>query len=146
MKQLLIALSAICITYVGTALASSALHDSGGLNSLRGATPVATQEKTDALKKRQKDQRSDVYRRAHKDNPPMIPHDSQRYWITADKNKCLDCHEQRIAKRKKATPLPDSHYQDRDGKVYKKAAKRRYFCRQCHAEQVDAPPLIVNEY
>jgi len=145
MKQLLITLSAICMTFVATALAQDDTH-SGGMASLRGETSVATQDNAASFKQRQKDEASDAYARAHQDNPPMIPHDTARYRVTPSKNKCLDCHEKRVAKRKKATPLPDSHYTDRDGKVYQKAAKRRYFCRQCHAEQANAQPLIANEY
>lgn len=145
MKHLFITLSAMCITFASTSFASDK-DNSGGLESLRGAAPISTQQAAESLKRREKDNASNIYRRAHQDNPPMIPHESTRYWITPYDNKCLDCHEKRIAKRKRATPLPDSHYTDRSGKTYEKAAKRRYFCRQCHAEQVDAKPLVANEY
>ena len=47
--------------------------------------------------------------------PPLIPHSVQGYQITANFNKCMDCHAWQKAKSSGATKVGVSHYRTRDG-------------------------------
>lgn len=78
--------------------------------------------------------------------PPMIPHKVDEYRITMNNNKCMSCHSWDNYKKNKATKIGKSHFEDRDGNEGSTLAARRYFCTQCHAPQVDAPPLVENEF
>jgi cytochrome c-type protein NapB len=78
--------------------------------------------------------------------PPLIPHKVDEYRITANNNKCMSCHSWDKYKETGATKISQTHFKDRDGKDHSTLAARRYFCNQCHVPQVDAAPLIENEF
>jgi len=63
------------------------------------------------------------FERSYKQQPPMIPHKIDKYRITLKNNGCMKCHDEK------------DHI-----------SSRRYFCNQCHAPQVDAKPLVKNEF
>jgi len=42
--------------------------------------------------------------------------------------------------------LGESHFLTRDGKKLDHVSSRRYFCTQCHAPQLEANPLVKNEF
>jgi cytochrome c-type protein NapB len=48
--------------------------------------------------------------------------------------------------KKKAPKIGDSHFRDREGKVLPEASAARHNCVQCHVPQVDAPPLVENDF
>jgi cytochrome c-type protein NapB len=75
--------------------------------------------------------------------PPLIPHDSEDYVITLEKNDCLECHGR---KDNKATRPDRSHYLDRDGKEMAEITSRWYFCSQCHVRQDETKPLVGNTF
>lgn len=78
--------------------------------------------------------------------PPLIPHKIDEYRITVNNNKCMSCHSWDKYKEAGATKISQTHFKDRDGKDHSTLAARRYFCNQCHVPQVDAAPLIENEF
>jgi len=86
------------------------------------------------------------FERSYAIQPPMIPHKSEKDEITLRRNTCLDCHSEKTYEAKKAPKAGDSHYFDRDGKKTEKISSRRWFCNQCHAPQMEARPLVQNDF
>ncbi len=84
--------------------------------------------------------------RNYKIQPPIIPHKIDKYRITRKNNGCLKCHSPKTYKKEKAPKVGDSHFLDRDGKRLTKVSSRRYFCNQCHIPQLDAKPLVENQF
>jgi len=78
--------------------------------------------------------------------PPLIPHTIKGYHITRNFNRCLDCHSRARSEASGATPVGDSHYLNREGRLMANISTRRYFCVQCHVPQVDAKPLVENTF
>ncbi len=84
--------------------------------------------------------------RNYPEQPPIIPHTTKGYVINQKFNKCLTCHSAQNSKISGATPVAQSHYQNRDGTLTQKISGRRYFCVQCHVPQVDSLPLMENDF
>ena len=78
--------------------------------------------------------------------PPLIPHTVAGYNITANFNKCMDCHAWSRARETGATKVSLTHFRDRDGKELTSVSPRRYFCLQCHVPQSDTKPLVTNTF
>ena len=81
--------------------------------------------------------------------PPLVPHAIARYEpITVEQNDCLDCHVSDELNGKKMPRMGDSHFvasgASGDGGPVVNMA--RYECTTCHVQQVDAPPLIENDF
>lgn len=113
------------------------------LQSLRGAD-VAAPESESELFKNEKDR--PPIARDFVQQPPLIPHAVKGYNITANFNKCLDCHSWSRYKETGATKISLTHFKDRDGKELANISPRRYFCEQCHVPQTDAKPLVANTF
>jgi cytochrome c-type protein NapB len=85
--------------------------------------------------------------RTFNDQPPVIPHAVENFdEITLEENQCLTCHSAANYQKKKAPKIGDSHFRDREGKVLPQASAARHNCVQCHVPQVDAPPLVENDF
>ncbi|MCU7905284.1 MAG: nitrate reductase cytochrome c-type subunit [Candidatus Thiodiazotropha sp. (ex Epidulcina cf. delphinae)] len=84
--------------------------------------------------------------RSYKLQPPMVPHEVDKYKINLKNNGCMKCHSEATYEKEKAPKVGDSHYENRDGKVLKTVSSRRYFCNQCHAPQMSADPLVQNDF
>lgn len=85
--------------------------------------------------------------RTFNNQPPIIPHAVENFdEITLEENQCLSCHGAANHKKKKAPKVGDSHFRDRDGKLLSEASAARHNCVQCHVQQVDAPPLVENDF
>ena len=78
--------------------------------------------------------------------PPLVPHSIRGLQVTKNVNQCLACHGQEPSKTTGATPLPESHFLDRDGKKVSAESPRRYFCLQCHVQQTDVNPIVQNKF
>lgn len=73
--------------------------------------------------------------------PPVIPHTLDNFdEITLADNQCVECHGSARYKEKNAPKMADSHFQD--GKV----AMTRWQCNTCHVPQVDAAPLVKQDF
>ena len=84
--------------------------------------------------------------RSYKQQPPMVPHEVDKYPVTLKDNGCLKCHSEKTYEQEKSPKIGDSHYEDRDGKVLETMSPRRYFCTQCHAAQLEGEPLVSNMF
>lgn len=85
--------------------------------------------------------------RTFRDQPPVIPHAVENFdEITLEENQCLSCHGPEVYKKKNAPKIGDSHFRDREGRVLSTASAARHNCVQCHVPQVDAPPLVGNDF
>ena len=116
----------------------------GGIASLRGITELDDTRKAGALKRVIKD-RSPIDRE-YVYQPPLIPHQTRHYEVSLNANKCLSCHSWKYAGEMGATKISVTHYESRDGEVLADVSPRRYFCLQCHVTQVDATPLLDNDF
>lgn len=112
--------------------------------SERGALPVNAAEEKAEPKKWQADR--DPIPRDYVQQPPLIPHKTDGYVINLKSNKCLTCHSWANYKESGATKVSQTHFADRDGNVGANISSRRYFCTQCHVPQVDAKPLVENNF
>ena len=86
------------------------------------------------------------YPRDFVQQPPLIPHRITGYTITAEFNRCMECHAWSRAPDTGATKVSQSHFKDRDGRELSNISPRRYFCLQCHVSQTEAPPLVKNTF
>jgi nitrate reductase (cytochrome), electron transfer subunit len=85
--------------------------------------------------------------RSFQGQPPLIPHAIDKFDITPEANDCLDCHISDELNGKKMPMLPKSHLlaqtkADADPEL----SMRRYQCNSCHVPQVDAKPLVENDF
>lgn len=113
------------------------------LQTLRGDTPV--DKTTEAEMFKQEKDRAPLPR-DFVQQPPLIPHTTRGYNITANFNKCMDCHAWSKAPQTGATKVSLTHFKDRDGRELSNISPRRYFCTQCHVPQTDAKPLVGNTF
>ncbi len=111
------------------------------INSLRGVAEIPATEPAPELQEFIDDKENIA--RTFDEQPPLVPHDSEKYSITLKENKCLDCHVKQPGKAEaKSVEMSESHFIDRDGNKLDTPSSRRYFCNQCHVPQIDAEPLI----
>lgn len=121
-----------------------AITASAGVESLRGDS--APNSNANAISKHKQMKVKGGIKRNYKLQPPLIPHSIEKDRITLRGNTCLKCHSEKNHKKEKAPAIGKSHYLDRDGKRLTKVSKRRWFCNQCHAPQMQADPLVQNNY
>ena len=84
--------------------------------------------------------------RAYRQQPPLVPHPTDKYEIDVKVNQCLRCHEWPYSDQEKAPKISDLHYIDRNGIRQDTVNGNRYFCKQCHVPQNDAKPLVENSF
>lgn len=78
--------------------------------------------------------------------PPTIPHKIDNYTVNLNANKCLSCHNRTLTEQSQAPMVSVTHFMNRDGNFLAQVSPRRYFCSQCHVTQVDAKPLVGNDF
>jgi len=78
--------------------------------------------------------------------PPLIPHSTNQVQLNPSNNGCLECHDVSTYRKTGAPRVSPTHYMDRNNKMLTEVASRRYFCLQCHVTQVDAKPLVENDF
>ena len=117
---------------------------SGGQASLRGLTELDETRPADAFKQIPKDR--SPFASAYVYQPPLIPHQIRHYELSTNANKCLSCHSFKNSRESGATKISVTHYATREGQVLSDVSPRRYFCLQCHVPQVEAKPLVVNDF
>jgi cytochrome c-type protein NapB len=116
----------------------------GAMESLRGDNEL--DKEAQMFVKRKPVTAKGGFERSFKQQPPLIPHSIEKDEITLRGNTCMRCHSKENFEREKAPKVGDSHFTDRDGKVLEKLSSRRYFCEQCHVSQVNASPLVENNF
>ncbi len=139
MRSFLISVAAVIGFIV---LGASAYSD--GIATLRQGNPITSEAEAPKMNKVEN---KDVKRvRNYPEQPPTIPHKVRSYEISTNANKCLSCHARTRTGESQAPMVSVTHYMDRDNQVLATVSPRRYFCNQCHVPQVDAPPLVENEF
>ena len=114
------------------------------LRSLRGDVPLTEERKPPEMQNDQKDHPGEM--RSYVQQPPLIPHTIRDYRITAQHNKCMECHSWARYREFNATKISMTHFKDRTGTDTATVSPLRYFCTQCHAPQTDAQPLVENTF
>jgi len=139
----------LCLAAAALVTAGSALHAQtqpavGKVDLKTGdVVPIETTSRADSFRNARD---REPYPRDFVQQPPLIPHTIKGYNVTANFNKCMDCHAWSRATEIGATKVSQSHFKDRDGKELSNISPRRYFCLQCHVSQVEAQPLVNNTF
>ncbi len=131
------------LTITALSAVFSAIAVSGEIQSLRGDDLTTMAKKSERMKLMEV---KGGIERSYKLQPPMVPHEVDKYEVNLKVNGCLSCHGETTYEEKHAPKIGDSHYQSRDGETLKTVSSRRYFCNQCHAPQLDAEPLVQNNF
>lgn len=132
------------VTVLGIVLGAAPIIGAESISSLRGDHDLSASA-VDATKKKPVSQKGG-FGRSYRQQPPMIPHNIEKDVINLRTNSCLKCHSKATAAKEKAPVVGESHFLNRDGEVQEKISSRRYFCNQCHVPQLDASPLVRNEF
>lgn len=114
------------------------------VTSLRGAHDIDQESAVPVAKKYAKD--NEPIARDYVQQPPLIPHKVDNYQINLKSNKCMSCHSWSNYRESGATKISQTHFESRDKNVLANVSARRYFCTQCHVPQVDAKPLVDNNF
>ena len=136
-KYLIILTAIVGVTFTLQSLATE-------VSSLRGPIEIDQDTKAPDMKKYPKD--GEPIARDYVQQPPLVPHSIDRYKINLKSNKCLGCHSWKNYRQYDATKISQTHFEDRDANVLANVSARRYFCTQCHVPQVNAKPLVENEF
>ncbi len=143
MKKITLAVS-LAMALGGFSVATEALSDNGGIQSLRGMKELDTTNRATEMKKFNKDE--EPLQRNYVQQPPVIPHKVRGYQVDLNSNKCLSCHSWDNYKESGATKVSLTHFNTRDGHALADISPRRYFCLQCHVPQAVTDPLVDNTY
>ena len=141
MKTLLVTAFTLSIAVSGLIVSVNTMAET---QSLRGVHAVDDPSPTPQIVTWQEDKKP--IERDYVQQPPLIPHSIEGYRINLKVNKCLTCHSWANYKAAGATKISQTHFEDREGQVLANISPRRYFCTQCHVSQVDAEPLVENEF
>lgn len=88
----------------------------------------------------------EIQSRSYPMQPPVIPHTIRGYEVNTNTNKCMTCHSRQRTGESQAPMVSVTHYMNSEGNFLAEISPRRYFCTQCHVTQLDAKPLIDNEF
>ena len=145
MKPFPLIFSLLLIGVAGLVGPSQVLAASQVVESLRGMEAVPATEPPPAMRDFINDKEN--IPRTFKQQPPLVPHEVDKYTIDLKQNKCLECHMKQPGKDKaKSVEMSEAHFMDRDGKKLDHPSGARHFCNQCHVPQVDAQPLIGSNF
>jgi len=84
--------------------------------------------------------------RSYPMQPPLIPHDTRKYDLNLQVNKCMSCHARNRTEDSQAPMISVTHYMDRDGNFLAEVSPRRYFCDQCHVTQTVTRDVLDNDF
>ena len=135
----MIAAMAIAVTFASAPIYAQ----SSGVQSLRGENSIPETPEVNDVKKQNTSGR---FTKAYRQQPPMIPHRMEKYQINLKVNQCLRCHDWPYNVQEGAPKVSETHYTNRDGVALDRVTKSRWFCTQCHVPQVQARPLVKNEF
>ena len=137
--------STFVVFVIAAFLVSLAGQAAAELNSLRGAEAIPVTAQAPKLMKFIKDKEN--VERTFEEQPPVVPHENEKYAINLKENKCLECHMVQEGKKEaKSVEMSESHFTDRNGNKLDKPSGARHFCTQCHVPQVDLPPLVGTNF
>jgi cytochrome c-type protein NapB len=113
-------------------------------SALRGATPLNQEGPAPAMTPEQNSSIREP--RNYPEQPPVIPHSTEGYEISAKANKCLSCHARTRVRESQAPMVSITHFADREGQFLASISPRRYFCTQCHVPQHNVRAPIENDF
>lgn len=113
-------------------------------STLRGATPLNQEGPPPVMTPEQNSSIREP--RNYPEQPPVIPHSTEGYEISANANKCLSCHARSRVRESQAPMISITHFADRDGQFLASISPRRYFCTQCHVPQHNVRAPIENDF
>jgi len=138
-KKLLNAFFAVILLSLSSPLAAQ-----DGIATMRKGAPLSEQPAAPVMPKVSN---QDLRRtRNYPEQPPTIPHTIRDYRVDLNSNKCLSCHSRKATGETQAPMVSVTHYMDRDGQFLATVSSRRYFCLQCHVPQLEARPIVENEF
>jgi len=117
---------------------------SAGVQSLRGQTPIASENETPDTY-RQNNQGGSLGR-AYRQQPPLIPHRIDGYQVNLKNNQCMNCHDWPNNVESGAPKISETHYVSRNGIRLDELSRNRWFCSQCHVPQANARALVDNTF
>ena len=135
---------ALALLYGAALFTANTSVISADITSLRGVPEIDEASAPATIMHWQEDK--EPIKRDYVQQPPLVPHAIEGYKVNLKFNKCLTCHSWANYKKAKATKISQTHFEDREGDVLANVSARRYFCPQCHVPQVDAKPLVENEF
>lgn len=133
----------VAVVAAGMVWAAPAPAEEAAVTSLRGESEIAETREVDELRKLNTGQ---VFGRAYRQQPPLIPHKIDKYQINLKVNQCLRCHDWPFNVDEGAPKVSETHYLDRKGVALDEVSGSRWFCTQCHVPQAQARSLIDNEF
>jgi len=92
-------------------------------SALRGATPLNEEGPPPAITPEQNTSVREP--RNYPEQPPVIPHSTEGYEISANANKCLSCHARTRVRESQAPMVSITHFMDRDGQFLASVSPRR---------------------
>jgi nitrate reductase (cytochrome), electron transfer subunit len=113
-------------------------------SALRGATPLDQEGPPPAMTPEQNSSLREP--RNYPEQPPVIPHSTEGYEVSANANKCLSCHARTRVRESQAPMVSITHFTDRDGQYLASISPRRYFCTQCHVPQHNVRVPVENDF
>jgi len=117
----------------------------GGLqNALRGTTALDIEAAPPLMPKVSNDDMRK--QRAYAMQAPVIPHQIENYQVDKNFNKCMSCHGRDRIADSQAPMVSVTHFADRDGDFRAEISPRRYFCTQCHVQQMEVKPPVANTF
>jgi len=123
---------------------ASTLAAAQTFSALRGSTPLDQEGPADPMTP---EQNSSVREpRNYPEQPPLIPHSTEGYEVSAQANKCLSCHARTRIRESQAPMISITHFSDRDGQFLASISPRRYFCTQCHVPQHNVQLPVANDF
>ncbi len=123
---------------------SAMAYAADSVATLRGEAALDSQNRTESIPKVENE---DIKRkRSYPMQPPTIPHKIDNYQVDLNTNKCMSCHDRKHTEDSQAPAVSVTHYMDRDGNFLATVSPRRYFCDQCHVVQLEAKPLVENDF
>lgn len=144
MKSFLLTLPGRFLTVVGLTVVITSASADPQVSTLRGPSDLNQEPIPPRMQKTEND---DIKReRAYPQQSPTIPHDISQYQLDQNFNKCMECHSRKKADESQAPAVSVTHYMNRDGEFLAELSPRRYFCTQCHVKQLDAKPLLDNQF
>ena len=135
LRLLVAAIAAAAFSTVVMAQTFSALRGATPLNQ-EGPPPTMTPEQNSSIREP----------RNYPEQPPVIPHSTEGYEISANANKCLSCHARTRVRESQAPMISITHFTDREGQFLASISPRRYFCTQCHVPQHNVRVPVENDF
>lgn len=122
----------------------AAAHADEPYSALRGDVPLTEEGPAPRMASEQNADLREA--RNYPEQPPVIPHKTDGYFIDARSNKCLSCHARARTQESQAPMVSITHFMDRDGQFLAAVSPRRYFCSQCHVSQLEVTPPVENDF